>query len=309
MDLGIDPTKVPGSDKRLVRLAQTMDGWAKEDPPTLKKLPVEADVPELLVKLGLAPCATELVRATGDLSLIAFYFLLRIGEYTGKGARMLEKQTEQFTMGDTTFFSKDENGKIRQISRLAPDDVIMSAASGTLTLGNQKNGWKGASIHHESTGDPVMCPIRALGRRFCHIRRHMKGEWKTPLSAYYTSNGTRSDVSAKDISSGLKSAAALLNYPSDRGIPIERIDTHSLRSGGANALSLAGYSDTQIQKMGRWKGKTFKEYIREELHNFSEGMSRAMKKVMGFVNISGGVYHDVTATVTTMEYDNAAPAA
>ncbi len=28
-----------------------------------------------------------------------------------------------------------------------------------------------------------------------------------------------------------------------------------------------------------------------------------MKKVMGFVNISGGVYHDVTETVMTLEYD------
>ena len=30
--LGVDPTKVPGSDKRLTRLAQVMDGWSKEDP-------------------------------------------------------------------------------------------------------------------------------------------------------------------------------------------------------------------------------------------------------------------------------------
>ncbi len=54
---------------------------------------------------------------------------------------------------------------------------------------------------------------------------------------------------------------------------MDRIDTHLLRSGGANALSLAGYLDTQIQKMGRWQGATFKEYIREELAGFLEGMS------------------------------------
>ena len=30
-------------------------GWKKEDPPTVKKLPVEADVPELLSKLGAKP--------------------------------------------------------------------------------------------------------------------------------------------------------------------------------------------------------------------------------------------------------------
>jgi hypothetical protein len=60
-------------------------------------------------------------------------------------------------------------------------------------------------------------------------------------------------------------AAAALDYPSLKEIPIKRINTHSLHSGGANALALSGYSDMQIQKMGRWKGATFKEYIREEL--------------------------------------------
>ena len=106
----------------------------------------------------------------------------------------------------------------------------------------------------------------------------------------------------------LKLAASALGYPS-RGFPIDRIDTHSLRSGGANALSLAGYSDTQIQKMGRWKGATFKEYIREELHVFSEGMSKNMKQTFRFVNISGGVYHDVTDDTIASEYNTIAAAA
>ena len=54
----------------------------------------------------------------------------------------------------------------------------------------------------------------------------------------------------------------VLAYPS-RGFPINRIDTHSLQIGGANALSLSGYSKQQIQKMGRWRGETFLEYVRE----------------------------------------------
>ena len=49
-----------------------------------------------------------------------------------------------------------------------------------------------------------------------------------------------------------------LNYPSLKVIPIYIVDTHSLRSGGENSLLLAGYSDRDIQKMGRWKGETFK---------------------------------------------------
>jgi hypothetical protein len=65
-----------------------LDGWRKTDGRVLKKLPVEADVPEFLVKLGLQVGASAKDKAVGDLSLIAFYYLLRIGEYTIKGAML-----------------------------------------------------------------------------------------------------------------------------------------------------------------------------------------------------------------------------
>ena len=61
--------------------------------------------------------------------------------------------------------------------------------------------------------------------------------------------------------------------------------------------------------MGRWKGTTFKEYIREELHVFSQGMSHDMKKHFCFVKISGGAYHDITDEVVAMEYTVNAAAA
>jgi hypothetical protein len=61
--------------------------------------------------------------------------------------------------------------------------------------------------------------------------------------------------------------------------------------------------------MGRWKGATFKEYIREELHCFSEGMSKKMKTHFRFVNIAGGVYHDVTDSVIATDYTVNAAAA
>ncbi len=95
----------------------------------------------------------------------------------------------------------------------------------------------------------------------------------------------------------------MLKYPTTKGIPIQRINTHSLRSGGANALSLVGYSDTQIQKMGRWRGATFKEYIREELACFSANMSTDMQRRFNFVNIAGNAYHDVTSELVLEEYN------
>jgi hypothetical protein len=81
------------------------------------------------------------------------------------------------------------------------------------------------------------------------------------------------------------------------------VDTHLLRCGGANALSLAGYSDRHIQKLGRWRGETFKEYIKEQLCCFSKGMSRSMKKMFNFVNVEGGANYEVTDIVVGMTYN------
>ena len=143
--------------------------------------------------------------------------------------------------------------------------------------------------------------MKALARRVVHVREN-GGDNKALLLAFFV-DGVRYDVTGDDISKGLKMAATLLNYPSMRGIPIEHIDTHSLRSGGANALALSGYSDTQIQKMGRWKGATFKEYIREELVCYSAGMSSKMKRNFKFVNIAGNAYNDVTGRCLEEDYN------
>jgi hypothetical protein len=283
-----------------------LDGWRKTDPPPTKKLPVEADVPEYLCHMGQAKSATPLEAAVGDLTLVAFYYLLRVGEYTSKGSRNSTKQTVQFKLEDVTFFRKDERGTIRQLGRQAAPHLIMSAHSATLKLDNQKNGWRGVCIHQEANGETIACPVRALGRRYIELRARSSNP-KLPLSTYFDKDN-QSEVTDKHIRAALKMAASALGYP-DRGFPIDRVDTHSLRSGGANALALAGYSDTQIQKMGRWKGATFKEYIREELHIYSEGMSKNMKHKFRFVNISGGVYHDVTDSAISSEYNTTAAAA
>ena len=160
---GSNPTKILGSDKLLPRLSQTFDGWRKEDPPTTKQLPVEADVPELLAERGRDGTASSLDQAIGDLTLIAFYYLLRIGEYTIKGTHNETKQMVQFKYEDITFFKKNEYGKLRCLQRNATPSLIATVDGATMKLDNQKNGWKGVCVYHEANGKEFLCPVRALG--------------------------------------------------------------------------------------------------------------------------------------------------
>ena len=67
-----------------------MEGWKKEDPPTKIEFPVGIDVPEFLAESGMEKYSTEMVKAVGDCAIIAFYYLLQVGEYTVKN-----KETKQ----------------------------------------------------------------------------------------------------------------------------------------------------------------------------------------------------------------------
>ncbi len=87
-----------------------LDGYRKVDPPTKKMLPVQADVPELLVETAYKLGSAEREKAIADLTMIAFYYLLRIGEYTVKDKRNNSKQTVQFKYEDVTFFRKNNLG-------------------------------------------------------------------------------------------------------------------------------------------------------------------------------------------------------
>ena len=81
-------------------------------------MPVNIDVVEECCKWGNRPGATAKERRIGDLILIAFYYLLRVGEYTNQWRTKRAKRTKQtvnFRLCDVAFFKKDETGVLRQM--------------------------------------------------------------------------------------------------------------------------------------------------------------------------------------------------
>jgi hypothetical protein len=97
-----------------------------------------------------------LTRVTTDLVTTAFFFLLQVGEYT-MPKKNIRTQTVQFRVQDVTFCRED--GTV--IPNSAPIHELSRAASVTLWMDNQKNGQRGATIHH--TACPGwFCPVKAL---------------------------------------------------------------------------------------------------------------------------------------------------
>ena len=78
-------------------------------------------------------------------------------------------------------------------------------------------------------GDEKFILVRVLRRRLVSIRNKVRNK-KTYFSEYWV-DGNKEYLNAENISVALKFATTALNYPYLKGIPIDRVETHSLRSG------------------------------------------------------------------------------
>jgi hypothetical protein len=139
-----------------------LDGYRKVDPPTRKKLPVKSDVPKFFVIMAHQPGTAEVQRATADLTMIAFYYLLWIGEYMVKRLQNNTKQTVQFKYEDVSFFKNNTQGQLRWLPCDAAADLILKTDGAMLKSDDKKNGWKGVCLYHKANGERWHCTVRAL---------------------------------------------------------------------------------------------------------------------------------------------------
>ena len=232
-------------------IQRCLEGFRREDPPAIPQLAVPVKVTKEAVQQAYKNrCPQQ--QAIGDLIVIAFFYLLRSGEYTKpkmvkeNGAWKRATRTKQFRIMDVGFY---KDGKI--LPRRSPLHHLETAESATLKISNQKNGRMGQTIHHQSTGK--WGAVAALARRVNHVLSN-GGKESQLISAYHT--GTNwNDVTSQMIVTNVRKAAKSLNL-SECGIDPDIIGAHSLRAGGAMAMKLQQYPDTTIQKMGRWTSNT-----------------------------------------------------
>ena len=290
LDTGRQPLHQTDGKHYIKPIQLMLAGFKNFDPGVQKKLAVHPDLPQAAVEWGTRKRCSEKERAVADLVNIAFYFLLRVGEYTTKtrrkGKRRKKKRTRQFRVKDVSFFKKLKCGGMKLLPKDASEEEIMAADGVTLWISNQKNGHKGQSISQQKMRGKRPCVVRSLARRYIHIKKH-SASGNAMICSYWDEMG-KADVTDRDISFAVKFASAMLDYP-ERGIPVERVDTHSLRAGGACALKLAGYRDSTIIKQGRWspESTTFLEYIQNQLSTFTDGMARRMSQIKTFTNMEG----------------------
>ena len=265
----------------ILPVKRCLEGFRREDPPTIPQLAVPVAVPEELAKLSY--CSTcPFQQAIGDLGLIGFYYLLRSGEYTKprmvkqNGKMVPATRTRQFRVGDIGFF---KNNKV--LPRRSPLKQLLSADSATMKISNQKNGRMGQTLHQQSTG--TLGAVAGLARRVHHILSNGGDESNVICDVYLNKKWT--SVTGSNMVHAIRESVKALNLQ-ENGYDPDMVGAHSLRAGGAMALKLMGYNDSDIQKFGRWTSNTWQMYIHSQIGKLSDGVAAKMSTHMPFVNIA-----------------------
>ncbi len=262
-DLGrLDPRKqAPGSSRNHPLLASFLKSLSDQDSPTSRVHPANLDI-----VAGLADALDFEHKVYGpfnqhvfDLAIVAFYWLLRPGEYA-KPESDEPRRTRAFRLRDVHY---TYNGTSYQASTapLHDKNAIAHYTHASLEFFDQKNAVRGEKVGHAATSHPLICPVKALGRIVHRLRSH-RADPNTPLYQHFNPHPKHRrwySVTARHITNALRHSANLLEPRT--GIPSELISARSLRPGGATALLCANVDSDTIRLLGRWRSDAMFRYL------------------------------------------------
>ncbi len=151
-----DPRRASPAQHALdLPIAWLLKKYGDEDPPPEPKLAIP--ISTITAPLEKYQWST-LLSAVADLVIIAFFYLLRVGEYTSP-ANPREKRTIPLWGCDIPLWTKDGH----LIPHSVGVDALLQAKIATVCIAHTKNGTKGAVVHHSRGRGPI-CPVAALAR-------------------------------------------------------------------------------------------------------------------------------------------------
>ena len=280
LQLAGQPNPLVGAQGKYPKaITQQLEGYKRSDPPSRPQLAAPLHLIQfILAQLSASPRPRD--QALADSLVIAFYFLLRVGEYTYSNPTA-KKRTHPITASDVTLWC---NGTVLHPA-LPLNLLLHSCTQASITIRNQKSGKQQAILSHHATRKPD-CPITAIVRRLHHIHSNTSEPDNTIISTYFSYPNRPYTLNPTTINTAIRYYANLLRLPNS-GFPLERLSSHSLRAGGAMALHQAGVQEYVIKKLGRWSTDTFMTYIHAQLSSFSSNLAMAMSTQQPFHNLAG----------------------
>ena len=248
------------------RLSRQLRSYEREDPAPERVKPIPTSVLHHLFNRCSRGDAKQ--QCVADLIWIAFYFLMRPGEYCCAGRN---NTSEAFRLRNVTFRRNKRtlDAHRNTLGRLQRADHV------ALTFTKQKNGVKGEAIGTRRSGHPTGCAVLRILHRVAYLRC-CGAPRDIPLASYHDGNEWRT-VKSADFTHELRTSIAAIG-PSV-GLQPHEVSARSLRASGAMALLLAGVDTDIIRIIGRWRSNAMLRYLhvtaRTLTHNHAQLMHAA----------------------------------
>ena len=224
-----------------------ISGWKKLDPPPNRVKPIPIQVIRYILFVA-QQSNSPVIKRTADMIVLAFFFLLRPGEYTTSAS-----DTQPFDYKSVQLFL----GRQRLDLESATDAQLECATFVSLTFDLQKNGVRGECIGLGLSGDPALCPVKTLTRIVVSQRHHNALPSTTLSSVFY--NNRWIPITPTMISTMIKQAVKYLGPA--LGFLETDVSARCLRAAGANALLSAKVDPHIISLIGRWRSDEMLRYL------------------------------------------------
>lgn len=260
LNVGAEDPRLNSAHQIDFRLQRMIKSWKSSDPAPLRVKPIPIQVIRRVATLSQLSSANDsLYQATTDMIILAFFFLLRPGEYT-------DNDNTPFCLKDVQLFIGPRCLNLQTSSAAE----LAQARFGSLTFTDQKNGVRGEVIGQASTGDSFVCPVKSLVRRILYLRSH-NAPPTTPLSRVFN---TPARVTPSVLTATLRDCVQYLGP--DLGFLPSEVSARSLRAAGATALLLARVDTDVIRLIGRWRSDEMLRYLHVQAYPLMRNYSRLM---------------------------------
>jgi hypothetical protein len=242
-------------------LSRQFRGYKKLDPPEKRQVALTGSIIKELKKIAFTP----LEKAMFQLFTGAFFFAMRSCEHLKvSGAR----RTKILTLKNIRFFKGRRELRHHDKSLHLADTV-------SITFDFQKKDTRNDTVTHYRSGHKSICPVQVWANIIRRIRAYPNSTDNTPVNTFMDKNKTIHQITGTQLLRQIRRAAAVLGRDI-LGFSPNELGLHSARSGAAMAMYLAGVPVYSIMLLGRWSSDAFLRYIRKQVKEFSNGISKKM---------------------------------
>jgi hypothetical protein len=246
-----DPRLIPGTQCVDPILDRLLRSYHKQDPPPRRLQPIPLAVLHNACAIARS-AADDHSMAAADLMWIAFFYLLRNGEYL-----LNAKDAHPFALRDLRVWVGTQI-----IDHLtAPLHMLQRATFISLEFTTQKNAVRGEVIGHGCTSHTWACPTKALLRRLIHLRSHNA----LPSTKLCAVGPKLQPLPPRTIVTLLRQGG--IAYSAATGTTLPPLHLKALRATGATALLSRDVNGNEIQLLGRWKSDSMLRYLHLQCHS------------------------------------------